>query len=60
MSPRVRLDARSIVTYHRCSLEFVDMLNAMRFGEMNEEITRAFRLLSRPVTYDDGILPTEL
>ena len=40
--------------------EFVDMLNAMRFGNMDEETTRAFRLLSRPVTYDDGILPTEL
>ncbi|KAI0336180.1 hypothetical protein GY45DRAFT_1238914 [Cubamyces sp. BRFM 1775] len=40
--------------------KFVDMLNAMRYGRMNAETTKAFRDLSRPVTYTDGIEPTEL
>ncbi|KAI0662490.1 PIF1-like helicase-domain-containing protein, partial [Cubamyces menziesii] len=42
------------------SPEFVDMLNAMRYGRMNAETTKAFRDLSREVTYTDGIEPTEL
>ncbi|KAI0762728.1 PIF1-like helicase-domain-containing protein [Fomes fomentarius] len=42
------------------SLEFVDMLNAMRFGRLDEETTKAFYRLDREVKYDDGILPTEL
>ena len=40
--------------------EFVDMLNAMRFGKMDAQATVSFRQLSRPVKYDDGIEPTEL
>ncbi|TBU64714.1 hypothetical protein BD310DRAFT_943719 [Dichomitus squalens] len=44
-----------------CSQEdFVDMLNAMRFGKLNAQITVQFRKLSRAVHYDDGIEPTEL
>ncbi|KAI0828262.1 hypothetical protein BC628DRAFT_106512 [Trametes gibbosa] len=36
------------------------MLNAMRFGRLNEQTARAFWGLSREVRYDDGIEPTEL
>ena len=36
------------------------MLNAMRLGQMNDDVIAAFQQLSRPVTYDDGIEPTEL
>ncbi|GJE87828.1 ATP-dependent DNA helicase PIF1 [Phanerochaete sordida] len=39
---------------------FVDMLNAMRFGQLSPEMIKAFRALSREVTYSDGIEPTEL
>ncbi|RDB29689.1 ATP-dependent DNA helicase PIF1 [Hypsizygus marmoreus] len=39
---------------------FVDMLNAMRFGEMNSKTVSAFTGLTRKVTYSDGIEPTEL
>jgi len=39
---------------------FVDMLNAIRFGKTSVSTARAFRQLSRRVTYDDGIEPTEL
>ena len=40
--------------------EFVDMLNAMRFGKLDAEAIMAFRELSREVHYDDGVEPTEL
>ncbi|KAG6843196.1 hypothetical protein H0H93_001910, partial [Arthromyces matolae] len=40
--------------------EFVDMLNAMRFGQADKEMTRAFVALSRKVEYTDDIEPTEL
>ncbi|KAH9891032.1 PIF1-like helicase-domain-containing protein [Cubamyces lactineus] len=40
--------------------QFVDMLNAMRYGRMNTATTKAFRDLSRTVKYTDGIEPTEL
>ncbi len=36
------------------------MLNEMRFGRMTPESIAAFRKLSRPIYYDDGIEPTEL
>jgi len=36
------------------------MLNAMRFGELDQKTVEAFRKLSRPVRYTDGIEPTEL
>jgi hypothetical protein len=42
------------------SSEFVSMLNAMRFGNIDEKTSVMFRKLSRPLTYDDGIGPTEL
>ncbi|KAH0590267.1 hypothetical protein H2248_012563 [Termitomyces sp. 'cryptogamus'] len=37
---------------------FIDMLNAMRFGQINDK--SAFTALSRKVEYADGIEPTEL
>ncbi|GJE87831.1 ATP-dependent DNA helicase PIF1 [Phanerochaete sordida] len=40
--------------------EFVDMLNAMRFGKLLPETIEAFKKLSRRVTYTDNIEPTDL
>ncbi|EGO02746.1 hypothetical protein SERLA73DRAFT_131020 [Serpula lacrymans var. lacrymans S7.3] len=39
---------------------FVDMLNSMRFGKLDPKSVEAFRKLSRPVKYTDGIGPTQL
>ncbi|EPT04425.1 hypothetical protein FOMPIDRAFT_1093749, partial [Fomitopsis schrenkii] len=39
---------------------FVDMLNSMRFGHLTPETVTTFMQLSRKVTYDDGIDPTDL
>lgn len=39
---------------------FVDMLNAMRWGRLSEEFIPKFHQLSREITYEDGIGPTEL
>ncbi|KAF8845463.1 hypothetical protein BDN67DRAFT_892504, partial [Paxillus ammoniavirescens] len=39
---------------------FVDMLNLMRFGRLDDETIQAFYKLSRPLHYDDGIGPTQL
>ncbi|EGO28447.1 hypothetical protein SERLADRAFT_458857, partial [Serpula lacrymans var. lacrymans S7.9] len=41
-------------------LAFVDMLNSMRFGKLDPKSVEAFRKLSRPVKYTDGIGPTQL
>ena len=46
--------------FHGPLAAFVDMLNAMRFGQLSPEMIQAFRGLSREVTYSDGIEPTEL
>ena len=39
---------------------FVNMLNAMRFGQMSGPAIEEFKKLSRPVKYEDGIGPTQL
>ncbi|THH28278.1 hypothetical protein EUX98_g5905 [Antrodiella citrinella] len=39
---------------------FVDMLNGMRFGHLDQATINKFRSLSRAVTYTDGIEPTDL
>lgn len=36
------------------------MLNAMRYGNLTPETSARFYALSREVTYNDGIEPTEL
>lgn len=36
------------------------MLNEMRFGRLSKASIAKFQSLSRPVVYDDGIVPTEL
>ncbi len=36
------------------------MLNEMRFGKLTPSSIAAFKTLSRPIHYDDGIEPTEL
>ena len=40
--------------------EFVDMLNAMRFGKLDPAMIMQLRQLSRAVKYDDGIEPADL
>lgn len=40
--------------------ELIDMLNCLRLGSLNEEMTQKFARLTRPLHYDDGIQPTEL
>lgn len=40
--------------------DFVDMLNAMRFGQLNSRTIEEFNKLSRPLVYNDGIEPTEM
>ena len=41
-------------------LEFVDMLNEMRFGRLSQKSIARFKSLSRPIQYDDGLAATEL
>lgn len=41
-------------------LGFIDMLNAMRLGQLDQATAVEFHALKRSVTYDDGIAPTEL
>jgi ATP-dependent DNA helicase PIF1 len=45
--------------YSYC-VAFVDMLNAIRFGKTSSGTIQAFKRLSRPVIYTDGIDPMEL
>lgn len=40
--------------------ELIDMLNALRYGSMNDDMIAKFYKLSRNVVYDDGLEPTEL
>jgi hypothetical protein len=40
--------------------EFVRMLNEMRFGKLTPTSIETFKSLSRPLKFDDGIVPTEL
>ncbi len=39
---------------------FVNMLNEMRFGRMQESTIEIFKSLSRKISYTDGIEPTEM
>lgn len=41
-------------------VEFVDMLNEMRFGCLTQRSISKFKSLSREIVYDDGLGPTEL
>lgn len=40
--------------------EFVKMLNEMRFGKLTSASIEKFKSLSRPLKFDDEIVPTEL
>ncbi|CCK72997.1 DNA helicase KNAG_0M01440 [Huiozyma naganishii CBS 8797] len=40
--------------------ELIDILNSIRFGEIEKDMTRAIRSLEREVKYEDGIMPTEI
>lgn len=39
---------------------FANMLNEMRYGELQESTIQIFKTLDRKVTYTDGIEPTEM
>lgn len=41
-------------------VDFVDMLNEMRFGKLSNKSIAKFKSLSRPIEFDDGIAATEL
>ncbi len=41
-------------------VEFVDILNEMRFGQLSEASIAKFKSLSRAIRYDDGVAATEL
>ncbi|KAH3666318.1 hypothetical protein OGAPHI_004507 [Ogataea philodendri] len=40
--------------------DLIEMLNALRIGHLSNEIKQRFKKLERPLTYTDGIYPTEL
>ncbi|KAG5416854.1 RRM3 [Candida metapsilosis] len=40
--------------------ELIEMLNALRTGQLTDEVVSKFKSLQRRVTYEDGIEPTEL
>lgn len=42
------------------NIEFVDMLNEMRFGRLSHKSIAKFKSLSRPIEYEDGMGATEL
>lgn len=46
--------------FRQKSNELVDMLNALRYGNLDDAMVQKFRALSRRVNYTDGIEPTEL
>lgn len=41
-------------------IEFVDMLNEMRFGRLSAKSIAKFKSLSRNIEYEDGLAATEL
>lgn len=41
-------------------LEFIDILNNMRFGKVTPHAEQRLRQLSRKISYADGIEPTDL
>lgn len=49
-----------LMTHCSLSAEFIDMLNSMRRGIVTSEIAERMSQLSRDITYDDGIEPTDL
>lgn len=57
---RVFLNVLYAYGYSLLVTAFVDMLNSMRFGQMDSKTIEAFTKLSRKVKYDDLIEPTEL
>ena len=40
--------------------ELVQILNCIRFGEIKQDMAKTLSSLSRDISYDDGIFPTEL
>lgn len=54
------LTPRGLFTPLHLYVDFVDLLNQMRRGEITPAAKQTFVGLSRPLPQDDGILPTEL
>lgn len=40
--------------------ELIDMLNSLRFGNLNDQMIAKFSKLTRKIKYEDGLEPTEL
>lgn len=51
---------QSFISEHCGGVEFVDMLNEMRFGKLTPKSIAKFRSLSRVIEYEDGLNATEL
>jgi ATP-dependent DNA helicase PIF1 len=49
-----------MVDTYQFRIEFIRMLNEVRYGKMSPGTVERFQSLSRPVEYSDGIEPTEL
>jgi ATP-dependent DNA helicase PIF1 len=47
-------------TYPDTIPEFAQMLNEMRLGRISEQTAIAFKQMSRPLHFDDGLEVTEL
>lgn len=43
-----------------CGIEFAQMLNEMRLGQISEQTVQTFKSLARPLQFDDGLEVTEL
>ena len=46
--------------FRQADSEFVNILNAVRLANIDDEMSSELARLSRPVVYEDGIQPTEL
>ncbi|KZT67583.1 hypothetical protein DAEQUDRAFT_381722 [Daedalea quercina L-15889] len=46
--------------FRQSDQKFVDMLESLRFARLSPQIIADLKKLSRPITYTDGIEPTEL
>lgn len=49
-----------VLTHHVRTADFVSLLNELRRGEISAATQRILTGLSRPLSQDDGILPTQL
>ena len=53
----VQRDAAPRADHHQA---FIGMLDEMRFGALSSQSIQRFEQLSRPIEYEDGLVPTKL